>query len=309
MKNKGFLQISFGWLFAIIVGAFILFLAIYFSVKLIGTEQEVQDAKTGKEIGILLNPLETGFETVRATSLGFPVDTRIHNRCNNNGNFGKQLIKISQKSFGKWTDTNIDVGFSNKYIFSEPIVESKETAIFSKPFEFPFKVADLIYMVSSNEKYCFIDAPQDIQDEISNINRENILAENCSESEDFVKVCFEGSGCDIEVSVNGKYIEKGEGKVYFEGDALMYAGIFADKEIYECQLKRLMQRIVHLAGLYRDKATLISQIGCHSNLGPDLLLLINVANGFSGSSQLSSMNSLVEQIKEDNDYNSLCRLW
>ena len=82
IKNKGYLQISFAWLFAIIVGAVILFLAIYASTRLMSTEQTTLDAKTGKEIGILLNPLETGFESIKATSLGFPVNTRIYNRCN-----------------------------------------------------------------------------------------------------------------------------------------------------------------------------------------------------------------------------------
>jgi len=47
--KKGYLQISFTWLFAIIAGAFILFLAIFMTSKLIGTEQVALDAKTGKK--------------------------------------------------------------------------------------------------------------------------------------------------------------------------------------------------------------------------------------------------------------------
>ena len=115
--KRGYLQISFAWMFAIIVGIFILFLAIFATTKLIKTDQTIIDSKTAKEIGVLLNPLETGFETGKSTSLILPSETRIYNKCNTDGEFGRQIIKISQKSFDKWTETDVDVGFSNKYIF------------------------------------------------------------------------------------------------------------------------------------------------------------------------------------------------
>ena len=308
MKNKKGLQISFAWLFAIIVGAFILFLAIFGTTKLIKTEQTIQDAKTGKDIGILLNPLETSFETGKTTSLTLPVETRIYNKCNNNGMFGRQIIQISQKSFNKWTETNINVGFSNKYLFSESYTEGKKFYIFSKPFEFPFKVADLIYITSSLKEYCFLDAPEEIEDEISALKQKNLLIENCANSEKVIRVCFgSGSDCDINVNYNMKYVEKNKGKMYFEGDALMYAAIFSDKKIYECELKRLMKRIGHLALLYKDKSGFISRIGCESNL--NLLELNDLTNNFESSANLESINYVIEDIKEKNEDNVLCKLW
>ena len=64
MKNKkGELQFSFAWVFAILVGAFILFLAIFGVYKFMKIQGEIQDAETAKDIGILLNPLESSFET------------------------------------------------------------------------------------------------------------------------------------------------------------------------------------------------------------------------------------------------------
>ncbi len=83
-------------------------------------------------------------EIQKATSLILPSETRIYNKCNTDGEFGRQIIKISQKSFDKWTETDVDVGFSNKYIFSENYVEGKKFYIFSKPLDFPFKISDLI---------------------------------------------------------------------------------------------------------------------------------------------------------------------
>ena len=116
-KKNGALEISFGWLFAIIAGIVIIFLAIYISSKIINTEQETKSAETGKEIGILLNPLETSFESAQTTSITIPVETRINNKCELTGTFGRQVIQLDQKSFNEWTKTDIDVFFYNKYIF------------------------------------------------------------------------------------------------------------------------------------------------------------------------------------------------
>ncbi|MCK5150126.1 hypothetical protein KAJ87_04335 [Candidatus Pacearchaeota archaeon] len=312
MRKRGYLQISFAWLFAIIVGAVILFFAIFLSTKLINTEQTTLDAKTGKQIGILLNPLETSFESVKTTSFTVPAETRIYNKCKTEGNFGSQIIQISQKSFNKWTETDIDVSFYNKYIFSEEYVEGKKFYVFSKPFKFPFKVADLIYITSSLKDYCFIKPPEEIEEEILNLNQKNLLVDNCSEGS--VKVCF-GFG-DCEINVYSDYIKKNEETISFEGDALMYAAIFSDKEVYECQLKRLLKRTEHLALLYRNKAKFISPRGCYSDLNSDLLGLNNAAKSLSesdedisGSGDLNYVGSLVELIKDKNEANKGCKLW
>jgi len=312
-RKGGFLQIPFAWLFAIIVGAVILFLAIFLVVKIIKGGEITIDAKTGKEIGILTNPLETGFESGKTTYIILPVETRIYNKCDNSGEFGRQKVQISQRSFGKWTDTNFDVSFLNKYFFSDVYAEGKKFYLFSKPFNFPFKISDLIYITSEEKNYCFIDAPENIIEEISDLNQKNLLYENCSDSksENTIKICFsQGGDCGVKVSYGSGYVEKKSGKMYFETDALMYAAIFSDKNIYECQVKRLMQRTKNLAILYKDKISFISQkSGCDSNL--NLIGLSNFADEFvkSGSSaNLNSINSIVKDIENKNEV-AMCRLW
>ena len=306
-SKKAFLQISFAWLFAVIVGGFILFLAIYASTKIIKTEQTALDAETAKEIGVLLNPLETGFETGKKNSITLPAETRIYNRCNNDGIFGRQIIKISQKSFDRWTETNVNVGFSNKYIFSEDFVEGKKFFLFSKPFEFPFKVTDLIYLISSDKKYCFINPPEEVDDEISDLNQENLFIGNCPENS--IKVCFDSENCDISVNYGGRYVDKNNETMYFHSDSLMYAAIFSDKEVYECQLKRVMQRAEQLTLLYKDKAEFISREECNSNLNSDLLELGNLENGLSSSENLNNyMINLADNMQKKNNL-AECKLW
>jgi len=315
MKKGGYLEISFGWLFALIVGAFILFLAVYFATSIINQGQQEQDAQTGKNIGILLNPLEIGFQDAISPSiLDFPSETRIYASCTESGDFGTQYIKISQKSFGKWTDTNIKVPFQNKYIFSEIPVEEKEFMVFSKPFEMPFKIADLIYILPLDKKYCFKDSPEDIEYEISYLSKGNLFYENCTES--MIDICFSSDNCDVNVEYNkGAYGEEGNGyvqkedsKLYFEGDALMYAAIFSDVDSYECNLIRLNKRIEKLANLYNSKADFISG-KCDTNLKSDLSLLASSARTFRDSSDLTILKLISDEVKNKNEDNIKCRLW
>ena len=303
MKHAQF-QISFSWLFAIIVGAFILFLAIYASTKLINIGQTEQDVKAGTEINILLNPLETSFESGKVISFSMPVESRIYSKCDNRGVFGTQKLSVSQISFNEWTETDLDVSSYNKYIFADIPSEGKNFYVFSKPFEFPFKVADLIYLIPSEKKYCFTDAPENIEEELEKLNIKNIFMENCSGSE--IKVCFEGV-CDIRVNYEGNYVKKGNDVNYFYSDALMYAIIFSDSNLYECQVKRLMQRTGQLALLYNDKAKFIENKGCDSNLG--LQIFRGEVENFEDSSDLEFIAISAEDIQDKNNANWECKLW
>jgi hypothetical protein len=308
MKKRGFLQISFQWLFAIVVGIFILFLTIYGITRLMTSEQTVQSAELGKQIGVLLNPLETGFESGKSAYMDFPVDTRIYNTCDDFGTFGKQEVRVSQKTFNKWTQVSQDIEFENKYILSKYPVQARRAYLFSKPLELPFKVANVIYMISADDVYCFVDTPKDIEEEIENLNLDNLLTENCSE-QGRINVCFNSDTCDINVNYEAGEVEKQDGTLYFQEDALMYAAIFADKEVYECQLKRLMKKLSSLAELYLSKASFISGAGCNTNLNPELELLNNLALSLDNSADIFSVKEAARQVNRINENNAKCKLW
>lgn len=299
------MQLPFAWIFASLVGAFILFLAMYLAVKLINTGETETDLKAGKEIGILMNPLEIGFQSSQTNLLVLPVETRIYAECIESGGFGKQGIKLSQISFNKWTDTNTRVYFQNKYIFSKNYSQGREFYLFSKPFEMPFKVADLIYLSSSNEKYCFVGAPESIREELESLGQKNIFVKDCPENS--IKVCFSNRDlCDIGVDMKSKVVVRTPDRLYFEGDALMYAAIFSEKGTYECQLKRLMQRVNQLALLYSEKSAFISREDCHSNL--NLAALASSAGNLEDSRGIITVNTIAKEIGEENEFAN-CRLW
>ena len=315
MNKKGYLQISFGWLFAIIAGIFILALAIYISTKFIGIKQTQIDTETAKHIGVLLNPFEIGAETSSSTPMTTPSETRIHISCDENGVFGNQLISTSMKSLGKWTDESVEVRFKAKYVFSDETVEGKKFFLFFRPFNSPFKVADIIVLTSSEKNYCFATDISKIKRDVNNIQQENLYVfPDCPANS--VRICFNnvGSGnCDVDVfydeDTETGYVEKDGGRMEFFGN-LLYGAIFSDKNLYECQVKRLMKRLNQLANLYEKKAVFVSQRGCTNNLAGDLNFLSVAAKSVTIS---ESLNQLIlpksKDIEEKNENNEYCKLW
>ena len=309
LKNKiGYLQISFAWLFALIVGAFILFLAIVISVKVIGIGQQTTGVETATQIGTLLNPLETGFESLTSVPMNTQTETRIYSECDSAG-LGRQIISVSQKSFGKWAEISRPTSFPNKYLFSDSYVEGKKFYMLSAGFNFPFKVGNVIVLTSSLNNYCFVDAPNSIELEISGL-QDNIEARNCSAGS--IKICFRTSrNCDIKVEYDNErngFVEKNGKRIYFIGNALMYGAIFSEPDIYECQVKRLMARTAELALIYSDKANYVAQKGCNSNINTELGILYSLTKNLDESrGVVFNLYPVVKEINEKNQ--GVCKLW
>lgn len=323
IKNKkGGIEMSFSWIFAIVAGIFILVLAIYGVVKVVGIYKSQMSAQGAMGIGILTNPFESSFESAKRVLVDAGGEARIYTTCSNSSTFGRQTIRTSQKVFNEWSeDESVPVNFQNKYIFSKNPVEGRNFYVFSTPFEMPFKIADLIYITSTKDKYCFIDPPEDIEEEL-----EGLIGENPSANENFfvekrrsdcpeqsTLVCFRaGENCDITVSTSstlGKYVQKPTYRVYYEGNSLMYAAIFSDKEEYECQVDRIMKRAEQIYGLYQDKSDFVLQrTRCNSELDFELIEMKNLLKDFSESKELHVIMELSEEIENKNKY-AECKLW
>ena len=68
-SSKKAFEMSFAWMFSIIVGAIILFLAIYMTMKFIAPQRNISQSELAKSFGALLDPLETG----KGISVDLPV--------------------------------------------------------------------------------------------------------------------------------------------------------------------------------------------------------------------------------------------
>lgn len=297
---------SFTWIFAIIVGAVILFISIYMAVKLLGVGEDVNSVETSKSILNSVESLESSVESGRSTFITISADTRIYEYCSDTGTFGKQRIDISQKNFNKWSEKEKGVSSENRYLFFGSPTEGKKFFMFMKPIELPFKIADVVYITSANKKYCFIDAPDDIQYALAQPFQENILVSDCEDIKGITKVCFNSEDCDINVDYTNKYVEKNGESSKFLTDTLMYAAIFSDKTIYECQLNRLMKRAQMIAELYQQK---IIFARCGESMGADLSALISFYSNFASSDELASLEDIANEAQSNNEDNSECKLW
>ncbi len=315
LKYKKKAQFNFVWLFAIIAGATILVLAIYGAMKAGDSMRFQTDTEVAKSISIITDPLQAGFSEGSFGRILFKQETRINNFCFDD-EFGKHAISVSTKSdVGEaWNIPGEQVSVHNKYIFSSETNSGKEYYVFSKPFEFPYKVADLIFLTP--EKYCFLNAPDEIVEEVEGMNIQNIEIENCT-VEDSVKVCF-GSGSDCDVKVRGSCfsgcksvynwgsVEKYGSNMNYVGN-LMYAAIFSDKEIYDCNVRRLMHRTGMIAQGLIDKADLMDARSCNTNLKIDLIYW-NSATINATSSDLSRLYTVSKNLENKNN-REVCGLW
>lgn len=313
MRKKG-LEFNFAWLFAIIAGAVILFLAIYSVVNIVGTERYKLDTITAKQLSIIFEPMETGLASGKSSVADLRENTRIYDTCYADGYFGKQKISLAtQSSIGKkWQEPGGEISIPNKYIFSGSMEEGKRVYLLSKSFEMPWKISEIIFLTT--KQYCFVNAPEEIIDEVTGLNLGNVKVENCTGKE--TKVCFGSGNCEIKVigscissDCESEYdygvVSKEGASLYYAG-SLIYGAIFSDKEIYNCNVKRLMKRLAEQANLYEQEANFL--VGrCESSI--NLAQLQNFAIAVQKSqSNLNFAYVEAKSVNEENDA-SQCKLW
>ena len=261
MKKKS--QYQFAWIFAVIVGALVLFLAFYFvGTNLLSKRYEETTVET-QFLDIITDPFvylgSMGATTYKPLAL--PREYEIIIECNFDPSMdalGKNIITLIQDS-----QAGIERYVYNKYFYASKEIKTKKLNALSKPFEMPWRVSDIIIFWPAGQKYCFVGAPVRISNEIDNLEIEDIKIENYKTecSKESITVCFYSTS-DCDINVYSSSVEKTDGKVYYTGDALMYAAIFSDKFVYNCNLKRLASRLNIQAAIYEEKAKALMGKGC-----------------------------------------------
>ncbi|MDP2946565.1 MAG: hypothetical protein Q8N88_00480 [Nanoarchaeota archaeon] len=304
-------EFNFVWLFAIVAGGAILILAIYGVSKFGETKDFQTNTELAKQISILTDPMQAGFAEGSFGKIIFNKETKIRNLCYPN-EFGKNEILVSTKN-NKWSSLTGAVSISNKYIFSTEENAGKEFYVFSKPFNFPYKTADMIFLTT--EDYCFVNSPDEIFEEVDGLNMPNIKVTNCSKND--IKVCF-GFGIDCDVTVYGTCVSNcdsiyDEGTVEKEGEIFRYAGnllygaIFSDKDVYDCNVERLMFRSGKITSVLEGKTDLMNARNCGTNMKPELIYWRQLISN-SSIDEIISLNSLSKSLELKNS-GELCGLW
>ncbi len=313
MNKKGF-EMSFAWVFSLIVGAVIIFLAIYGVTKLISTSEHEINTKNAARFEAILSPLQTSVESGRSSSIELIEDTRIYVDCNTEGDFGNTIVSFSEK-FGlrdEWSEPGGRVSEQANYLFAEEVIEGKEVYFFVKSVEMPFKLGEI--MSAYTKSYCFVNAPDSIAEEVIALGETanlEIVDSSGKCSAESRKVCFSGD-CEINVRCedlgceSGKVVKDGEEVSFVEG--FVYGGIFASKDNYECNVKRMMMRLEKLGEVYAKKAQFVASKDCNTGLQEEMLLLSGVAEKYEDSKDLKSVKIIAEGVEEENE-DKICRLF
>jgi hypothetical protein len=310
MKNKKAFQMSFAWMFAIIVGVAIIFLAIYAASQFIKTSEREVTTKTAKAILNALDKVQTTVEDASSDTIELNIDTRIFTSCNTNGNFGNSIIEISEKiNFADdWSTKGGDVSTQNAYLFAEDMIQGKQINFLIFPFRMPYKVADVT--VAYKEPYCFVNAPRKVENVISSLasSKQNLIITNnlgsCPGGSK--SVCFNIGSCDVNVNCEGdcktgiiNKKEWGSGE-YFTGN-LLYGAIFSSEENYKCNSERLAMRLSELSDVYQKKAQFVSSKGCNTGLREEVFNLKSLADNYEDPSDFVIIENVAKDIDDKNE--------
>lgn len=293
-------QIEFGWLFALIIGGAIIFLAVFFSGKIFQTASYQTEAEMTRSLDVIFNPFSSirQAEVSMSKPVSLPQKTDFRISCNSDKDSQTMsiLLEKSKKPFS--------YSVKNKYIFAENF-NQKDIWIFSKPFEMPWRVDDLIYIISKD--YCFVNSPEDIKKELNGLNSSFIKAvdeiRGCKS--DDIKVCFAITGCDVYIDYMQKTVKTSRKTMPFLDDSTMLGAVF-DQSNYDCNLKRLLSRLDLQTAIMIEKANIISSRGCYDigSTNPDLI-------GLKGALSAKNYHEIISYAESIDSANrgSSCRLY
>jgi len=262
-EKKG--EIEFGWIFSIIVGAVVLFLAFYFIGTNMSQKRAEQETIEAQNFDAMLNQFGYlgNISSIQKMVLTLSDKSEITIGCEESGVIGYDSIETAKA--GKGAGTGITRNVYDKYIYADISgVEVKNIQPFGVSFNAPWRVADLIMLWPYEKKYCIAKgAPQEMRDRMRAANISNIIVENESSCPD--ESATIGSSCsggyDINICQESGYVEKNGAKLYYSGE-LVYAAIFSEPALYYCNLYRIGKRLGLQAELYEDKA---ETMGCQAN--------------------------------------------
>jgi len=261
MSKTGVLSMNkrgqdFALIFSIVVGALIIIMGFYTASNFIQISNLRQRAEIANRLDIVLNPFSSLGENP-SLALGKPIEMPENIALNFSCSGDSQKIKVTANG---GTSSYESYG---KYIFSENLM-GKKFYIFSKPLEMPWKVDNLMYLIS--KEYCFInDVPKEIEQEIRTLKSDKLTVSSTGCPDSSTTVCFGSRQCDINVDYGNGIVEKQNAEIPFAGDALMYAAIFSSPEVYSCNLQRLLSRLDVQSDIYINDCQRLALKGCDNS--------------------------------------------
>ena len=290
-------QSEYAWIFSLIIGAVIIFLAVFAAQKFKQTGGIQTQAETLRQFDILLNPFASVGSITSMTlskEIEMPYDVQLNVSCSSKDNFNELNIRTrSGKNYGSWLKEGYKI--QDKYLFSG-LIEGKKYWIFSKPFEMPWRVDDLIFI--TDKSYCFDNPPEQIRREVDSLKSNALYvkeAAGCTAGS--IEVCFGVRGCAINVNYGLGFVKRDGETLAFSDDATMYGAIFSDPKVYKCNFDRLIDRLRTQIDINSQKAAVLEQRGCRTQaLQSSLAAMKSV---FAGK-LLGNYKNVAQEVEDQN---------
>lgn len=299
LSKRGVVQ--FTWIFSLIIGALIIFLAVYSAAKFVQTSSFQTQAELVRQLDVVLNPFASvGAITTMTLSkqVELPVEMQLNFSCSSQGNYNELNARTRKgKGWGDWLERGFRI--KDKYIFSDSL-SGKNLWVFSKPFEMPWRVDDAIYIL--DKSYCFDNPPQNIKDEIdamgfSQSGQGAVFLKKDSCPAGSVEVCFGSRQCAVNVNYPLGIVRKeGEGLV-FAGDAMMYAAIFSGKAVYQCNFDRFIERLRTQIDMNIAESIKLKERGCDTDA---LLSSLQLMKSAFKEKLLGNYVSIANEVADNN---------
>lgn len=306
------IEFSFSWLFSLLVGGVILFLALYASRSLIQTERQVQESELSVAFTNVFTPLRTGgAETLVPRAITFPQPVALTLRCTPKGT----AVRVTAKDNLAGTSEPYESLVRDSFVSGNTTIQGKHIMSLVLPVRLPYLIGDLIVLWS--HPYCFVDPPEAVREKIGLADTNTIqlapAVAYCSSKS--VKVCFAGSAspklCDIRVDqISETFTFTGRTPQPYTGN-MLYAGLFGTPDQYDCLVRQIGEQTALLAERYRAKSALVGSgqsTGCSGGMEEILSTYALQARTLNNSAGLPGIARAAEQLALRHEV-LLCPLW
>jgi hypothetical protein len=271
MEKKG-QGVQFNWIFVIVAGGLILLFFMFFTARYF----ELHNLRVGSETA-------RGLDQVFLSAKSTPQYKTFNLEGNN-------------------FDLNFECGFfviDGNYrqeidyvLFGTDVSDTDELLIWSREFNKPFKVDNVVYVLDTRKKIYVEGNLEFLQGLPDDLN----IASNANDADSLVFFDYCPSGYDGKKKVcvvNNQISFDGETYNYYD-DYLVYAALVSDQNNFECAVERLEKKWSNLFKIYSRKIEFMS--GCNSlfsNLKSELDDASNYVlsgNGINNEDSLINLN-------------------
>lgn len=242
-QRKG-IEMTFNWIFSIIVGAIILTFFVYFAIQ----NTDLFGNLSAKQVSLELDNAFSGFQTTLVeTNLEFNKPIKLEFKCENITGDVKENILINDKGKSILRD---------KIIFAPDKMEDTKFLLFTSEWKVPYKIANFIFLTSPKEQYDLENEPSDFEFvSDSNVGRKIEFNKNSAKcTTDSEKVII-----NYQIDEYNEYygwICNSNGEYGFYGKAMIYAVIFS-YNFDDCLYSLMIEKLNLVSSLYGEKARIL----------------------------------------------------